>query len=223
MRLRTLLAVVLLAVTTAVVPARAAGERDSMVVSAEWLAAHLKDSNLVLLHIGTPDGYAAAHIPGAHHISTTDISTPRVEGALVLELPPADVLEAAFERLGVSDNSRVVLYWGEDWVSPTTRVYFTLDYLGLGDRTSILDGGMKGWTAAGHPVTTEVAAVKPGSLTTKPRANLIVDADWVKARLNQSKVAVVDARDREFYDGTKPGNGMRPGHIPGAMSLPFST
>ena len=76
----------------------------------------------------------------------------------MLEIPPAATLDSLLESLGVSDASRIVLYWAKDWYSPTTRVFLTLDYLGLGDRTSILDGGFAAWKAAGGPVTTDVAA-----------------------------------------------------------------
>jgi len=48
------------------------------------------------------------------------------------------------------------LYFGTNWVSPTTRVYWTLDYLGLGDRTSILNGGLVAWEATHHAVSTEI-------------------------------------------------------------------
>jgi len=204
-------------------PGCAAGERDSMIVSVAWLASHAKDPNLVLLHVGAREGYDAGHIPGARFISTADVSLPRAEGALVLELPSVETLKSTFEGLGVSDDSRVVIYFGDDWVSPTTRIYFTLDYLGFGDRASVLDGGMRAWRAANQPVTAEVPVVAKGRMTPKPRANLVVDAEWVKAHLSDSKVAIVDARDRKFYDGTEPGNGMRAGHIPSAVSLPFSS
>jgi thiosulfate/3-mercaptopyruvate sulfurtransferase len=223
MRLRTMLVVLCCAFAATPTPACAAGERDSMIVSVSWLASRLKDPNLVLLHVGARDGYDAAHIPGARYVSTADLSLPRVEGALVLELPPVETLKAAFENLGVSDDSRVVVYFGDDWVTPTTRVYFTLDYLGLGDRSSILDGGMRAWKAANQPVTAEVPAVTKGRLTPKPRPELVVDAAWVKANLNQPKVAIVDARDRKFYDGVEAGMSVRAGHIPGAKNLPFGT
>jgi thiosulfate/3-mercaptopyruvate sulfurtransferase len=202
-------------------PSSASGERDSMIVSASWLASHLKDPNLVLLHVGARDAYDAAHIPGARFISTADISLPRAEGALTLELPPVEALKAAFENLGVSDGSRIIVYFGDDWVTPTARVYFTLDYLGFGDRASMLDGGMRAWKAGGNPVTAEVPAVTKGKMTPKPRTDLIVDAAWVKAHLDQAKVAIIDARDQEFYDGTQAGNQMRAGHIPSAKSIPF--
>ena len=200
-----------------------AGNRESMVVDAAWLASHLKDPNLVLLHVGPRDGYDAAHIPGARHVVAADLSLPRADGALILELPPVDVLDAALEKLGISDNSRIVVYFGEDWVSPTTRIYFILDSIGAGDRTSILNGGMRAWKAAGNAVTAEVPVVKPGKLTPKPRRDLVVDAAWVKANAGKPTVALIDARNTEFYDGTASGQDMRAGHIPGAMSLPYES
>jgi thiosulfate/3-mercaptopyruvate sulfurtransferase len=218
---RRSIAVVLVLLVVGAPTVLAGGDRDSMIVSVAWLASHLKDPNLVLLHVGTREGYDAAHIPGARYVTTADLSLPRTEGALVLELPPVETLKAAFEKLGVSDSSRVVVYFGDDWVSPTARVYFTLDYLGFGDRASILDGGLREWRAGNHPVTAEVPAVTPGHLTPKPRSDLVVDAAWVKASLKTPKVAIVDARNEEYYDGATAGEGMRAGHIPGAKSLPF--
>ena len=120
--------------------------QTSLIVSTEWVAKHLNDDALVLLHVGDKDEYLAAHIPGAQFVALADISTPRGQG-LALELPPVDQLKATFERLGVTDKSRVVVYFGKDWVTPTARVFMTLDYLGLGDRTSILDGGLPAWRA----------------------------------------------------------------------------
>src|SRR5438128_10024746 len=113
--------------------------RNSMIVSTEWLAQHLNDDSLVLLQVGDKKEYDAAHIPGAQYIQTSDISTPRGTG-LILELPPVDQLKTTFEKFGVTDESRIVVYFSKDWVTPTARVYFTLDYLVLGHRTSILDG-----------------------------------------------------------------------------------
>src|SRR5689334_3555702 len=108
---------------------------------------------------GRQKEYDTAHIPGAQFIQQSDISTPRGTG-LILELPPIEQLKATFEKFGITDNSRIIIYFGKDWVTPTSRVYFTLDYLGLGERTSILDGGMPAWVAEKRPVTTEVAATK---------------------------------------------------------------
>lgn len=197
--------------------------RDSMIVSTEWLANHINDADLVLLQVGDKKEYDAAHIKGAQYIQTSDISTPRGSG-LILELPPVDQLKATFEKFGVTDKSRIIVYFGKDWVTPTSRVYFTLDYLGLGDRTSILDGGLPAWIAAKHPVTTEVSAPKPGNFTPHPNPKLVVDAAWVSGNINKPGVAILDARDTKFYTGESAGgNPPRNGHIPSAKSIPFGT
>jgi thiosulfate/3-mercaptopyruvate sulfurtransferase len=196
--------------------------RDSMIVSTEWLAKHLNDDGLVLLQVGDRKEYDAAHIQGAQYIQNSDISTPRGQG-LILELPPVDQLKVTFEKFGITDKSRVIVYFGKDWVTPTSRVYFTLDYLGLGDRTSILDGGLPAWLAEKRPVTTEVATPKPGSFTPHPNAKLVVDAAWVNANINKPGVAILDARDNRFYTGESAGGMPRGGHIPSAKSIPFGT
>ena len=196
--------------------------RGEMLVSAGDLAKMLRDPSLVLIHVGTKEEYDAGHIPGAQFMDRAAISTPRGEG-LTLELPPVEQLESAFEAIGVGDGSRVVVYCGNDWVTPTARVVFTLDYLGLGDRTAMLDGGMPAWKAEGRPVTAEVATPKPGSLTPRPRKELVVDASWVKANGTKPSVALLDARTAQFYDGSDAGGMPRAGHIPGAKSAPFTS
>ncbi|MBZ5536246.1 MAG: sulfurtransferase [Acidobacteriia bacterium] len=201
---------------------RESSDRSSLLVSTTWLADHLKDPSLVLIQIGPKEGYEAGHIAGARFLSLMDISTPSGKG-LTLELPKVDELKSTLEGLGISNNSRIVLYYGTDWVSPTTRVFFTLDYLGLGDRTSILDGGLPVWRAEGHPVTKELPKVQQGSLTPHPRPSVVVDAAWVSSNLNNHSVAIIDARAPEYYSGTSAGKIRRAGHIPGAMNVPYSS
>lgn len=141
----------------------------------------------------------------------------------MLEMPPVAVLDSVFESLGVSDDSRVVLYWSKDWYSPTTRVFLTLDYLGLAERTSILDGGFAAWKAAGGPVTTVVPSATRGRLTAHPRPDIIVEAAAVRAAISDARVAIIDARDSRFYSGEATGMHAREGHVPSAKNLPFAT
>src|SRR5437773_4300218 len=193
--------------------------KESLIVSTDWLAQHLKDDSLILLQVGERKEYDAEHIPGAQFIQLADIST-RAQG-LILELPPVDQLKATFEKLGVTDNSRIVVYFSKDWVTPTARVFMTLDYLGLGDRTSILDGGLPAWRIKG-PVTTSVTEAKQGSFTPRPNAKLVVDAAWVNANRNKPGVMILDARAPQFFTGAEVGRMPRGGHIPGARNIPFS-
>jgi thiosulfate/3-mercaptopyruvate sulfurtransferase len=200
--------------------------RETLVVTTGWLAEHLNDPNLVLLHVGERSEYDARHIPGARHVSPKDIAQPPAEGGLSLEMLPAEPLRARLQSLGISDDSRVVVYYGKDWISPSTRVIFTLDYAGL-NRVALLDGGMEAWIRDGHQVTDLVPAARAGTLDPLTLKATVVDADFVRSHVNASGFAVVDARDSALYDGTRTGGSPeRPhktGHIAGALSVPFSS
>jgi len=199
-------------------PARV--QREPMLVTVDWLADHLRDPSLVLLHIGDKKDYDKGHVPGAQFLEYESISTPHGQG-LMLELPPVEQLVSVFERLGVSNSSHVILYFGTNWVTPTTRVYWTLDYLGLGDRTSILNGGLVAWQATHHPVSTETKQPGKGSITPAPRKEIVADAAWVSSHLNKPGVTILDARTHEFYNGSQSDGNPRSGHIPGAANLPY--
>ena len=206
-----------------IVPAFARGAGDpGMVVSTAWLAGHLQDKSLVVLHVGTQTDYSAGHVPGARLVTLADISITGERG-LRLELPPVDALERAFGRLGVAENSRVVVYAGTESVQSATRVWFTLDYLGLGERTSLLDGGLSLWRAEARPLNTEAPRVEPGTFTAHPVAERVVSAEWVRSRLDDRTVQLLDARAPEFYTGANSGNMPRAGHIPGARNVPFTS
>jgi thiosulfate/3-mercaptopyruvate sulfurtransferase len=194
--------------------------REPMLVTIDWLADHLNDPSLVLLQIGEKKDYDKGHIPGAQFLEYESISTPHGQG-LMLELPPVEKLVSVFERLGVSNRSHIILYFGTNWVSPTTRVYWTLDYLGLGDRTSILNGGLVAWEASHHPVSNEVKPPAKGSITPAPRKEIVADADWVNGHLNKPTVTIIDARTHEFYNGSQSDGNPRSGHIPGATNLTY--
>jgi len=199
---------------------RADAQRQPLVVTVDWLGDHLNDASLVLLQIGEKKDYQSGHIPGAQFLDYASISTPHGQG-LMLELPPVEQLVSVFEKLGVTNRSHIILYFGTNWVTPTTRVYWTLDYLGLGDRTSILNGGLVGWQATHHPVSTETTQPAKGSITPALRKEIVADAAWISSHLNQPAVTVIDARTHEFYNGSQSDGSPRSGHIPGAFNLSY--
>lgn len=200
-------------------PGARASAGAELIITPAQLREQMARGGVVVLHVGGRADYNAGHIPGARFFPYDALSRQR--DGLMLELPPAETLDSLFESLGVTDESRLVLYWGKDWYSATTRVFLTLDYLGLGDRTSILDGGLVGWQSSGAPVTTEVPRVVRGSLTVHPRPDVVVDAKTVRAAIGDAHTAIVDARDPRFYTGESEGMYAREGHVPGARSVPF--
>jgi len=216
---------VVFSVTAAGTPSRAAQQARETppLVTPAWVAEHLSQGTMVLFQIGDEDEYKAGHIPGARFIRTRDVSNPNAK--LRLQMASVDHLRQIFESFGVSDDSQIVLYWGNDWATPTARIFVALDFLGLGGRTSIMDGGLPAWRAENRPVTTDVVDPVPGHLTPHPRPGVIVDAAWIQARLKDPAVTILDARDPVFYSGESDSQGRipRPGHIAGARSIPFSS
>lgn len=205
--------------------------RDRLLVSVDWLADHLDDENLVLLHVGRDEDYPGEHIPGARFIQLSDISAPDDhEGGttLSLQLPEVETLRRTLERFGISDDSRVVVYSAANWFTHVTRVMLTLDWFGLGDRSSVLDGGMQAWKAAGHALTDAAPPGRRGRLAEREgRHDIVVTADWLHDRLNAAGTRIIDARAPVYYDGTRPTylhrEAVRPGHVPGAANLPYSS
>jgi thiosulfate/3-mercaptopyruvate sulfurtransferase len=178
-----------------------------------------------VLHVGPKAEYDAGHIPGARFITEDDVAQPHdmAKGDLMLELPAPDVLRAKVASFGISDDSRIVVYFGKTGiVQSATRIIYTLDYLGLGDRTSLLNGGVPAWTRAGKMLTTDVPAQARGTLTAKATKPVVVDAEFVKSLAARPNHKLVDARAPVFYSGIEPTmNGAR-GHIPGAVNIPFT-
>lgn len=139
------------------------------------------------------------------------------------ELPPAAGLKKLFEQVGVSDESRVVLY-GDVSVLPATRAYFTFDYLGHGDHVSLLDGGLHKWSAESRPLNKEEPAARTGRFTPRPRPEVVVGAEavkdlsWAASNKSSQSPVLLDVRPAEQCLGTS-ANESANGHIPGAVNL----
>lgn len=219
-----------LALLAGAAPAAPQSPRVDLLVTPAELAARLDDPDLVLLHVGREEEYAAEHIPGARLVALSELAAPEDHDAgtgLSLQMPEPETLARTLAGLGIGDGSRVVVYFADDWVTPATRVLYTLDWIGLGDRSALLDGGMLRWKAEGHPVTdTAPPAVEPGGLTPRVRDELVVDAAWVRDRLDADGVRIIDARAPVHYDGVQATRlhrePVRKGHIPGAANIPFN-
>lgn len=200
----------------------------SLLVSAAQLARELDDPSLVLLHVGPRDDYNAGHIRGARYIEMQDLAAPRSADRPSLELPDDGDLRTRLERLGIGDASRIVVVPAADWGSPATRIVWTLQVAGLGDRTRLLEGGTAGWKRAGFPLTTNGPAVAtPGRLSRTPDRSIVVDHAWLQARLGAPDLRLIDARAPMFFEGPgmkdRNGNSHAAGHIPGARNIPFNT
>jgi thiosulfate/3-mercaptopyruvate sulfurtransferase len=196
------------------------GDRNTMLVTTAWLSDHLKDPNLVILAAGRDDEYEKGHIPGSLAFNINDTITNKNPAGIYVKLPPMASLAETFGKLGVNNDSHVILYMTRNSFAYVTRTYLTLDAMGLGAHASILDGGLPAWKNEKRPITTEVPAVKPGKLDTCPQNDIIADLDYVKSNLRHPGIDIIDVRTADDYATAEARGNSRAGHVPGATSLP---
>jgi thiosulfate/3-mercaptopyruvate sulfurtransferase len=197
-----------------------AGQEMGTLVTAEWLSRHLDDPDLVVIDCTVtiePDeaggirmvngraSFESGHIPTA---GFADLMGELSDADSTLEFAPVspEQFVEAMARLGVSDDSRVVLY-DANYSVWAARVWWMLRWVGF-DRAALLDGGLNAWTAAGHPLSTE-----------NRRPERIADRNEVLESLGSDTVTLVDAMPGAHYRG-EVAMYARPGHIPGALNMP---
>jgi thiosulfate/3-mercaptopyruvate sulfurtransferase len=185
---------------------------SEMLLSTKWLADHLNDPNVVVLHIA--DSYAdykRGHIPGARYLPMKKISYDA--GDLNVELPPVEELQKTFSELGIGDKTQVVLY-ATNWFPDGARGYYTLDYLGHGDKTALLDGGIEQWLTEDRPVSAEVPKFSVAVFTPHVHEN-------VRALLNEVKSAADSkpGEETEQIVDSRPNRRYTSGHLAGATNV----
>lgn len=194
-----------------------------MLVSTSWLSEHLNDRDLVALHVGSKAQYDSGHVAGARHVALDEISLPNAQGGLTLQMAGEAQLKSWAEKNGIGDKTRLVVIAHDANIQSATRVYFTLTYLGAGDRASLLDGGYLAWKAEKRAIaTTAPAAPAAATFTPHLRPDLIAYIAEVEKVTHDGSRALVDARLATFYNG-QGGGYPRPGHIPTAVNIPLNT
>jgi thiosulfate/3-mercaptopyruvate sulfurtransferase len=193
-------------------------------ISPEDLHARLGDPNLVVLDCRHSLAdfslgrrlYDEAHVPGAFFADVEKDLAGRKTGTNGRHpLPDPENFARFLRGLGVNDDTQIVAYdAGGDMFA--ARLWFVCRWIGH-DATAILDGGFSAWTALGYPVTAAPSQpTRDGELRVRLHPELLVDADFVLAHLNDPAMQLLDARAKERYSGqTEPIDPVA-GHIPGA-------
>ncbi len=200
-------------------------------VTIEWLADHLGDADLLVFDCsrfvdmaigheksGRP-AYDREHLPGAGFIELDlDLSDP--DAASAYTPLSADGLADAFGRLGIGDDSHVVLYdnSGAMWAA---WAWWLLRSIGFDD-AAVLAGGIAEWKDAGHAVADEPNQYPARTLTTAPRPTLLADRDEVLAAIDDPAVRIIDVLPPESYEGLF-AMYDRPGHITSAVNEPMGS
>ncbi|MBV9528906.1 3-mercaptopyruvate sulfurtransferase [Sphingomonas sp.] len=199
---------------------------DSL-VSAEWLAQHLGEPDLVVVdaswHMPATgrngrEEYLAGHIPGARFLDIDALSDTANPAPHML--PAAAEFGQAMAELGIGRSDRIVVYDNSP-LRTAARGWFMLRHFGA-ERVAILDGGLQCWKAQGRPVESGEPEARTARFDAAERAGEVL----AKAKLmGGADAQIVDARSAARFEGGEadPRPGVAAGHIPGARNIPYAT
>lgn len=162
--------------------------------------------------------YLAGHLPGAVFVDLdADLAGPPGERGRH-PLPDPAALQQKLRRWGISQGTHVVAYDDADATS-AARAWWVLRWAGI-EQVQVLDGGLRAWVAAGHPVDDVVPQPAPGGVVVRPGRLPVLDAVGAAALAHSGRL--LDARAQPRYRGDMEPVDPVAGHIPGAISAPAS-
>lgn len=198
-------------------------------VDTTWLCAHISQPEVCVvdasIHLPGTDRdahaeYLRCHLPGAVFFDIDVVSESR--SALPHMLPEADEFARQAAQLGFSDDVHIVVYDAHGIMS-APRLWWMLRVFGH-HAVSVLDGGLPKWLAEGRPVATGPVARAPGKFRAERNDELVVNIGQMLANVDQRDFQVVDARSPGRFAGVseEPRPGLRLGHMPGAINVPYT-
>ena len=169
---------------------------------------------------GGEAAYRVSHIPGAVYAHLDkDLAGVKTGNNGRHPLPEVDTAARTFGRMGISHRTQVVAY-DQDTGGWASRLWWMLRWLGHDD-VAVLDGGFAAWAAEGRPTTSSVDTRSPGVFIPHPRAAMVATLADVAACSGDTHRRLLDARAPERFRGDVEPIDRTPGHIPGAVNVPF--
>ncbi len=201
------------------------GQGTVKLVSTDWLGEHMKDKDLMILDV-QPNihDYIQEHIPGAVYLNEGLLRTYLVDHPA--RWVPPEVIQPVLRGAGLRADVPVVVYtgvgvfkgWG-DGLEQTMMAYSLARY---GHKNVlVLDGGLNKWKEEERPLSKEYPRVQASDFIVQVQRDFYVDYDEFMALKDRGDVLVLDARPPDVYEGQGPWR--KPGHIPGAVSLPWAS
>lgn len=201
------------------------GDKKVKWVSTDWLEENLENDNFMILDT-QPDihDYISEHIPGAVYFNQKLLRIPLNGQPGVYG--PSDVIGTLFSRVGLKVDFPVVAYtgvgdfrgWG-DGLEQTMMAY-SLTRFGH-DNVYVLDGGIDKWKKERKELTKEFPEIEESDFNLEVREDYRVNMEEVKEMKERDDVVLLDARPPEMYKGQS--IWAKPGHIPGAVNLPWKS
>ena len=200
---------------------------SNSLVSAQWLHENFNAENLIIFDASMkPVGNVAApqtiaYIPNSlrfdfdEHLREHNTPFPHM-------MPTPEFFTEEMQKMGVNQDSAIVVY-DNVGVYASPRAWWMFRAMGH-DNVAVLDGGLPAWIGAGYETSSTLATSSlRGSFASNPRPESFVDSRAVTHALSDSAFSVVDARSAGRFTGREPEPraGLRGGHMPGSVSMPF--
>jgi thiosulfate/3-mercaptopyruvate sulfurtransferase len=197
-------------------------------VSTEWLAENLGKPGVKVVDASfkmpgvlplPKDDYLAKHIPGAVFFDVDAVSDH--SNPLPHMFPSAEQFGRDVGALGIGNDDTVVIYDSGGWVA-APRAWWM--FLSFGKQVRILNGGLKKWATEARKVEIGQVTPKPSTFKAAFDARRVRSMQQLVANISSRAEQVIDARANERYQGkvAEPRPGLRAGHIPGSLSLPYN-
>ncbi|MER0237381.1 3-mercaptopyruvate sulfurtransferase [Fulvimarina sp. MAC8] len=164
--------------------------------------------------------YEAGHVPGAVFFDQDEIVDP--DSALPHTLPSPEVFADKVGALGISEVDTIVVYDGMGLFS-APRVWWMFRTFGAKD-VRVLDGGFPAWIEGGYPREMGVPAIEPTTFKPEFKSSAVASMDEMREfAAGEGNRRIVDVRPADRFSGTspEPREGVRAGHMPTALNLPF--
>jgi len=211
------------------------GERNEVIyetiISTKNLFQHLGDPNWLIadcrFQLADPgrgrQDYLDAHIPGAVYVNLDDdLSSEVIPGVTGRHpLPKIDQVVNTFSSLGIADGMQVVAYDDAGGALAAGRLWWMLRWLGYRS-VAVLDGGWQKWLLDGFPAQSGEQKYPAKQFIARPQPDLIVSSEYVNKVRKDRKYFILDARAPERYRGEVEPIDTVAGHIPGAISVPYT-
>ena len=186
---------------------------SELLVTTDWLAAHLGDPEMRVVDTRKGDGYAAAHIPGAVRYPASIAPFLKEKG----RVPSADRFATLMSEIGIGDASLVIAYDDGNNLF-AARLWWALNYYGH-RQVRLLNGGWDLWIAEGRAVASAPESPNPASFTPKIDESWIAEWEQVRAAIKNPACSILDVRADKEWTGADPMGTKRGGHIPSAVHL----
>lgn len=194
-------------------------------VSTDWLSENLNKQEMIILDVQpNVHDYIEEHIPGAVYVSEGLLRT--WVGGVPAQYVPPESIQHILRNAGIKQRITVVVYTGtgaaKGWGDGLEQTMMAYSLARFGhDSIYVLDGGLDKWKGEGKPLTKVFPKTGTSDFTVRLQPDFFVDYETFKAMKDRDDVMVLDARPSAAYEGQA--FWIKPGHIPGAVNLPWAS